>query len=384
MAWSSVAQYSNSSSSGVGSITCTVGTSATANNLLLAFVGVRNGGDAFTTPTGYTLIDTNSRTNDGFAAYYRIASGTSADDCAFSWTDNGPCHAVVCEFSGNDTSSVFSESLMKTSDLGTDSTTHTTSSLTPATGNLIVPFFYVIHNLGWNTPNTSATTISSPFSFAYENTGGASGEPYIAVGYYEATDTTARAVTFTTDDAGDERASIIAEFVAASSGITGTAAPTEGADTSAASGTLTANISGTLAQTEGADTSAASGNVTGSKTGTVAVTEGADTSAASGTIQTFITGTIAATNGDDTSAGSGTVTAPNSIEGTAAIIELADTLAASGIRNTTITGTIAVTEGADFTTASAGNGYLPGLTGKETPEQLKAKRNARQRYLNVG
>lgn len=113
---------------------------------------------------------------------------------------------------------------------------------------------------------------------------------------------------------------------------TATATPTEGGDTSTASGTFTAaSFTGTAAPTEGADTSTASGTfVPGTVTGTSAVTEGADESAASGTfVPGTLTGTAAAVEGPDTSTASGTFVAPD-ITGTAAIAEGADTATASG------------------------------------------------------
>jgi hypothetical protein len=128
----------------------------------------------------------------------------------------------------------------------------------------------------------------------------------------------------------------------ASSNVTGTAAATEAADTSTASGTET--FTGTSAVTEAADVSTASGAET--FTGTVAVTEAADTSTADGTITITVTGTSAATEADDTSTASGTET----FSGTSTTTEEADTSAASGTE--TITGTVAVTEAADTSTAS--------------------------------
>jgi hypothetical protein len=149
----------------------------------------------------------------------------------------------------------------------------------------------------------------------------------------------------------------------ASAGATGTAAVTEEADTSTASGTET--FTGTSAATEAADTSTATGTETftgtaaaaeaddtssasGTETftGTSATTEEADTSTASGTHIENVTGTVAATEADDTS----TATSTETFTGTSATTEADDTSTASA--TLTITGTVAVTEAADTSTAS--------------------------------
>jgi hypothetical protein len=148
-----------------------------------------------------------------------------------------------------------------------------------------------------------------------------------------------------------------------SAGATGTAAVTEAADTSTASGTET--FTGTVAVTEAADTSTATGTETfagtvaaaeaddtstasGAETftGTSATTEEADTSTASGTHIENVTGSAAATEADDSSTASGTET----FTGTSAATEADDTSTAAG--TLTITGTVAVTEAADTSTAS--------------------------------
>jgi hypothetical protein len=167
---------------------------------------------------------------------------------------------------------------------------------------------------------------------------------------------------------------IALEIAATSSGVTGTAAWSEGADTCAGAGTTT--VTGTASWTEGADTVAASGWIL--VTGTAAWTEGADTVAASGTSAQFIgagawtegadtvaasgtfttTGTAAWTEGADTAAGTGTVITPTT--GTAAWTEGADTAAGSGTFTTT--GTSAWTEGAD-TCAASGTSTPPPVTG---------------------
>ena len=193
-----------------------------------------------------------------------------------------------------------------------------------------------------------------------------------ALWYYDGDTTSDPSVTWSTNSRGAVYMGV--EIKASSSGVTGTAAWTEGADTSAASGTFT--TTGTAAWTEGADTSTASGWIT--VTGTAAWTEGADTIAASGVSAQFVgpavwtegadtaagsgtfttTGTAAWTEGADTASGAGTVINP--VTGTAAWTEGADTSAASGTFTTT--GTSAWTEGAD-TAAGSGTYTPPAVTG---------------------
>lgn len=121
--------------------------------------------------------------------------------------------------------------------------------------------------------------------------------------------------------------------------ITGTAAPTETVDTCSASGL--AGIRGDAAPVETADTASAAGTET--FTGTASPTETADTASASG-IEEF-TGTATATETADTASADGLA----GIRGSAAPIESADTASASGTE--TITGTTATTEANDTAAA---------------------------------
>jgi len=109
----------------------------------------------------------------------------------------------------------------------------------------------------------------------------------------------------------------------ADSGVTGTLAVTEGADTMSASGTLT--ITGTIAATNGGDSAALAGaetfsgalavqnandsaSLAGAETfsGTLAASAAGDAADFDGTVTANITGTMAVTNGDDTMVAVGT------------------------------------------------------------------------------
>lgn len=131
-----------------------------------------------------------------------------------------------------------------------------------------------------------------------------------------------------------------------SSGVSGTIAITESADTVVASGTTT--VTGTIAVTETADTVAASGTTT--VTGTIAISENADTIAASGSVGSAVEGTASIQENPDTVAASGTTT----VLGTVAITEGADTITAQG--TTTILGTVTIQENADTVAASGSVG----------------------------
>lgn len=137
----------------------------------------------------------------------------------------------------------------------------------------------------------------------------------------------------------------------ASSGTTGTAAPTEANDTSSASGRL--GYSGTSARTEANDTSSATGTVVNPVTGTSAVTQANQTSTATG--QLGYTGTSARTQANQTSAAAGQL----GYTGTSAVTQAANTSSASGIFTAggSFAGTVAVTQAAQTSAATGFLGY---------------------------
>ena len=93
-----VQQWSNNATTAVTSLDVTV-SGETASNALFAVVGVAAGGDAFTTPSGWTLISDFSSGAFGGALYYRSATG-SGETVGFSWTDSGRPTAAIIEVSG--------------------------------------------------------------------------------------------------------------------------------------------------------------------------------------------------------------------------------------------------------------------------------------------
>ena len=127
-----------------------------------------------------------------------------------------------------------------------------------------------------------------------------------------------------------------------SSGAAGTAAITEGSDTTSATGNIA--IPGTASITEASDTVAATGAL--AIAGTAAITEGSDTVTATGVGGEV--GTAAITESDDTVSAAGAL----SVTGSATITEGADTVAATGSAGTGATA--AITEQPDATAATGG------------------------------
>lgn len=139
--------------------------------------------------------------------------------------------------------------------------------------------------------------------------------------------------------------------------VSGALAVTEGADTASLSG-LTAAL-GTLAATEGADSAAMAGQVV--TAGSLATTEGADTAAFAGSVVSGPSGSLAATEGPDAAAFAGKVIS----SGPLATTEAADVAAFAGLL--AARGGLAVTEAAD---AAAFNGSVSGVLGPGQTAQL--------------
>ena len=334
---------------------------ATANNLLFASLSIKSSlGGAVADDTGnWTVLDEHDVLGASGATFYRIASGTSADDFDASWPSAREYALTICEYSGAATSSPLNTSSEYTTYSTTDVSAGTPIGPVTATpGSQPGLAITTVSQRDAREGDATELTVDNSFTNAqlHGNTGN---DPVAGQASKRYTSTSAINASWDTSLGVAWRGYLtLALFDEASAGgsITGTLAKTEAADTSAASGTQSANLTGTSSNAEAADTSAASGSVTGNRTGTVAVSESADTSAGSGTTNT-------------------------GKSGTAAIAEVIDFATATGVVNKTITGTIAVTEGADFVPSEGGLGFLPSLTGDETEEELRRKRNQRLRYI---
>lgn len=138
---------------------------ATANNLLVAFVALRFGtptASTFTTPSGWTLIrDCAGTASASGAAYYRIASGTSADNFAPSWSAAARNCAAVAEYSGVSTSSVFDTSAENESQITSATTTVSTGSASPSVAGMAVAFVSFGMSAAWVDTDI---TIGGPFT----------------------------------------------------------------------------------------------------------------------------------------------------------------------------------------------------------------------------
>jgi len=189
---------------------------ATANNLLCGVVVVRDGGDSFTTPTGWTLIHDASAGAFGTAAYYRIASGTSADDFACVWTDNGRPQLVVQEFSGLDSTAPFEAKDEDITNISGTATTQSAGSATPLTANgLAVAFLGIKDSDEWNVGTVTIDNSYTSFDHYEETTAARAGAGMASKPY---TTTAAQSPTFTTTDGGGDSYGAIAVFKEASGG----------------------------------------------------------------------------------------------------------------------------------------------------------------------
>lgn len=126
-------------------------------------------------------------------------------------------------------------------------------------------------------------------------------------------------------------------------------AATENADTASFAGAI--GTSGSLAVTETPDTAAFVGDVIVS--GSLVVTEGQDTAAFSGSV--IVSGSLVVTEGQDTAAFAGGVI----VSGSLAVTEGADTAAFAGTIGDVVSGTLAATESAD-TASFAGSVVVSG------------------------
>lgn len=270
----------------------------------------------------------------------------------------------------------------------------------------------IVGVLGWEGPDTNyssgdADTTGGAWNTAVTNgTSGGSAVTNIGICSQWKTPSSGTSQSFssTLTTARDYAGGIVG-FREQSTAVTGSASPTEGDDTSTATGTVVNPVflginavvrgrrvrrvfrastarpfglvfhKGTASATETADTSTASGTFTPPPiTGTATPTEGDDTSTASGTFQQNITGTATPTEGDDTSTASGAFTPAFQM---AFLLQARNRRVRRYKRGSTVRpfglitfhrGTAAVTETADTSTAS-GAFVPPPITGSASPTE---------------
>jgi hypothetical protein len=210
MAGAFVAEYWSNAVGNVTTHTLDINTQgpATANNLLVVVISVDSGGDSFTTPTGWTLMETGSGGSSGFATYYRVASGTSADDPVFVWTDPGNAQSQCYELSGLDSSTPFeaSDKDAVTYDIS-NRTSINTGSATPLTANGMAVALLGVDQI--NLWNVTASIDSSYTNFQIRGVSIYAGSA-IAIKAY--TTTAAQSPTFSTTDTGGRGGAAIAVF----------------------------------------------------------------------------------------------------------------------------------------------------------------------------
>ena len=196
-----VTKWDNTTVGNATTQTVTVGTpSATADNLLIGCIAVKNGGDAFTEPTGWTVIHTTSLGAFGVAVYRRKATGTSADDFACEWTDSGTPGAMVVEMSGLDADTAPEADNIVDSG-GASVTTLQGTSTTPLTANGTAISILIGFNItDWA---VAQTTIDASFTIDGVPTW-PSAAPNVSFASKNYTSTAAHSPTWTTTDVGNE------------------------------------------------------------------------------------------------------------------------------------------------------------------------------------
>lgn len=192
---------------------------ATADNLLVCMATVRNGGDVFTTPTGWTLMEgTTSNGDYGNATYYRIATGTSADDFALVWTDSGRPRFTVQEFDVEGEASPYDAS--DESVIASVDSVNCGSATPTTTLSIAVAMMSSRDRSTWATGNTAAETEIGPpadYSNAAFNASAAS-RPLVCVASKVLTTTDAESPTWDTTLGGGICYASIAVFKIAASG----------------------------------------------------------------------------------------------------------------------------------------------------------------------
>lgn len=215
----------NSDTSSSASPITVVVTGATANNLLVAVASSRNlAGGTYNAVTGWTLIQKEDSNVDAQAAvFYRIATGTTADNFTISTSGgNGYMCAAVAEYSGLDAIAPLEDSGENTDNVDTNTASQPTGSATPTSADgTAIAFFSSHHNIAWITDGAGSGLSLTGFSrdqFVAINAPAA--RPGAGIFSKNYTTTAAQSGTFTTTETGIERAAYgaMAVFKAAGGG----------------------------------------------------------------------------------------------------------------------------------------------------------------------
>ena len=93
-------------SGGTTSIAVSVPSGVEVDDLLLAHIATTGNNPGFTTPTGWTLLTTNTAgQGTGHAVYYRVADGTEPASYTFTWSSDEDAIGVIIRYQGIDTTS---------------------------------------------------------------------------------------------------------------------------------------------------------------------------------------------------------------------------------------------------------------------------------------
>lgn len=337
---------------------------------ILAWVFVNT--DTVTDPTSdtFSLVTQQDSQDCRCRVLYRICDGSeSGDITGWSGTAQRQCATlfVVRGYTAISGFTVFAETTNGTShDCPTITTSNGFGALTPANGDTTLVL--AAERAGSTGTLTAPSGWSTRTGSQFAATG--SGGTIVGVADDGLGDASTMPVnpgswtgfTVSTDDA----LTITLALRPTATGVTGTVAVTQAANTSSASGIL--GYSGTLARTQAANTSTASGTVTGPVSGTAAPTQANQTATASGVLRYSGTaavtqaantataagvlrysGTTAVTQAANTAAASGSVVG-NDVAGSAAIVQANQTATAAGILQ--YSGTAAPTQANNTATAS--------------------------------
>lgn len=190
---------------------------ATSNNLLIGSIAIRGDAGTIATPTGWTLIEKYDASGSNDVAgglYYRIASGTSADDFSTSWDNGLRLHALVSEYSGLASSTPLEASGENTTYVQTSTTSLSTGSATAvqATGTAILMMCNYKH------VDFDPTSLASGTIDADRTDQTLINHPETTHGHLNYTSAGSKSDTWSTTGTGNYAYAAIAVFKAASSG----------------------------------------------------------------------------------------------------------------------------------------------------------------------
>tara|TARA_R110000850_G_scaffold172331_2_gene297572 strand:- start:14412 stop:18347 length:3936 start_codon:yes stop_codon:yes gene_type:complete len=205
-------------------------------SLLVATIAIRAGGDSFTTPTGWTLLET---TNEGGffgnATYWRIADRSAADDFSITWTDGGRASIMIQEY-GSAGGTFTLDGSDKTN--GTSSNTKTPPAVSASTSSGIA--VAILHSFNQSSWGTLAANITEPTGYTDFDEGyAASSRPYTAMGSKELTSASSEAPGWSTSASGGNSWAAVGVFTLAAGGAV-TVSGTVQAQDASTSGTATA------------------------------------------------------------------------------------------------------------------------------------------------